>query len=107
MGSIILGIGLGGQLVGPHIAPMLLALDFPVITTSVDTAPEAAISTIVFLYLLAAVFNLRIPRTEAPLQPLSGGVAFLVRDFSHCNARVRLHSPARPEVLWKISENSL
>ena len=88
VGSIILGIGLGGQLVGPHIAPSLLSLDFPVVTTSVDTPPEAAIATIVFLYLLAAVFNLRIPRTDAPLQPLSGGVAHLVRDFSHCNSRL-------------------
>jgi hypothetical protein len=34
------------------------------------------------------VFNLYIPRTDAPLQPLSGSVADMVRDFSHCNARL-------------------
>ena len=38
--------------------------------------------------MLAALFNLRIPRTEAPLQPLSGNLWWLVRDFSHCNARL-------------------
>ena len=88
VGSIILGILLGGQLVGPKIATVLLGFDLPFITTSVDTAPEAAISVIVFLYVLAALFNLKIPRTSAPLQPLRGGVRDLVRDFSHCNARL-------------------
>jgi MFS transporter, LPLT family, lysophospholipid transporter len=37
---------------------------------------------------IAALFNLRIPRTEAPLQPLAHSVAVLVRDFSNCNARL-------------------
>jgi hypothetical protein len=58
------------------------------INTSVDTAPEAAISSIVFLYLIATVFNLYIPRTSSPLQPLAGNLAVFVRDFSHCNARL-------------------
>ncbi len=88
VGSIILGILLGGQLVGPKLAPMLLGIDFPFMDTGVDTAPEAAISVIVFLYVMAALFNLKIPRTTAPLQPLRGGVRDLVRDFSHCNARL-------------------
>ncbi len=88
VGSIILGILLGGQLVGPKLAPMLLGIDFPFMDTGVDTAPEAAISVIVFLYVVAALFNLKIPRTSAPLQPLRGGVRDLVRDFSHCNARL-------------------
>ena len=88
VGSIILGILLGGQLVGPKMAPMLLGIDFPFIDTGIETPPEAAISVIVFLYVVAALFNLRIPRTSAPLQPLVGGVRGLVRDFSHCNARL-------------------
>ena len=70
IGSIILGILLGGQLVGPHIAPALLGLDLPAIDTGIDTAPEAAIATLIFVYVLAAVFNLYIPRTDAPLQPM-------------------------------------
>ncbi len=88
VGSIVLGILLGGQLVGPRIAPMLLGMDLPGLDTSIDTAPEAAISIIVFIYVLAAIFNLFIPRTDAPLQPLSGSVVDMVRDFSHCNARL-------------------
>jgi MFS family permease len=88
VGSIILGILLGGQLVGPKLAPMLLGIDFPFFDTGIDTPPEAAIAVIVVLYIVAAAFNLYIPRTTAPLQPLVGGVAELVRDFSHCNARL-------------------
>ncbi len=88
VGSIILGILLGGQLVGPRIAPQLLALDLPMVVTSIDTAPEAAITVIVLLYMIAALFNLFIPRTSAPLQPLRGGLTGLVRDFSRCNARL-------------------
>ena len=88
IGSIILGAVLGGQLVGPHIAPTLLGFDLPLITTSIDTAPEAAIAVIVFIYIVAAIFNLYIPRTSAPLQPMTGSVLSMVRDFSHCNARL-------------------
>jgi LPLT family lysophospholipid transporter-like MFS transporter len=56
--------------------------------TSVDTPPEAAISVITFIYVLAAIFNLNIPRTDAPLQPMTGGVAGMVRDFAQCNTRL-------------------
>jgi MFS family permease len=86
--SIILGILLGGQLVGPRIAPMLLGFDLPLVNTGIDTGPEAAIATMVLLYIVAAIFNLYIPRTEAPLQPLSSNPGELVRDFSQCNARL-------------------
>ncbi len=88
VGSIILGILLGGQLVGAKVSTILLRFDMPGMTTSVDTAPEAAISVIVFIYVLAAVFNLNIPRTDAPLHPMSGGVLGMVRDFAHCNTRL-------------------
>jgi len=86
--SIILGVLLGGQLMGPRIAPLLLGFDLPLIDTGVDSAPEAAIATLVGLYVVAALFNLRIPRTESPLQPILHGTAALVRDFSQCNARL-------------------
>jgi MFS transporter, LPLT family, lysophospholipid transporter len=86
--SIILGVVLGGQLVGPHVAPWLLHFDLPLVDTGIDTPPEAAISAIVSLYVAAALFNLRIPRTEAPLQPLIVSVSELVRDFGQCNARL-------------------
>ena len=88
IGSIILGVLLGGQLVGAKTAAMLLGMDFPFIDLGIDTPPEAAISAIVLIYILAAAFNLKIPRTEAPLQPFSSNLVFLVKDFSRCNARL-------------------
>src|SRR6185312_7435275 len=69
--SIILGVLLGGQLIGDRISHMLLLVDVPMLDTGIDTAPEAAIASLVGLYVLAALFNLRIPRTSAPLQPFA------------------------------------
>jgi MFS transporter, LPLT family, lysophospholipid transporter len=86
--SVIFGVVLGGQLVGQVVSRQLLAFDVPMLNTGIDTAPESAIAVIVLLYVIAAVFNLRIPRTEAPLQPLAHGVIGLMRDFSSCNARL-------------------
>jgi MFS family permease len=86
--SVILGTVLGGQLVGPHIAPALLGLDLPLIDTGVDMPAEAAICVLLLVYALAALFNLYIPRTDAPLQPLPSNPLWLVRDFSRCNARL-------------------
>jgi len=88
IGSIILGVLLGGQLVGRVVSRHLLQFDMPFFDTGVDTPPEAAIASLIVLYMIAALFNLRIPRTEAPLQPLAHGVVALVRDFSNCNARL-------------------
>jgi MFS family permease len=101
---------LGGQLVGPKVAAMLLQIDFPWIDTGVDTPPEAAISCIVGLYALAALFNLYIPRTEAPLQRMEPSPWTLVRDFSHCNARLWQDklgqiSLATTTLFWGVSGN--
>ncbi|MBC7939141.1 MAG: lysophospholipid transporter LplT [Chitinophagaceae bacterium] len=108
--SIILGFVLGGQLIGPRLSPYLLAVDLPFIETSIDSAPEAAIAATVFLYVLAAVFNLFIPRTTAPLQPLEGNLASFVRDFSQCNARLWADklgqiSLATTTLLWGVFGN--
>ena len=108
--SIILGVLLGGQLVGPKIAPLLLQLDFPWVDTGVDTPPEAAIACIVSLYVLAALFNLYIPRTDAPLQRMEPSPWTLVRDFSHCNSRLWQDklgqiSLATTTLFWGVSGN--
>jgi MFS family permease len=110
IGSIILGVLLGGQLVGPKVGSALLGFDFPLFDTGVDTPPEAAIASMILFYVLAALFNLRIPRTEAPLQPLELGPAGLVRDFSHCNARLWADklgqiSLATTTLFWGVSGN--
>ncbi|MBL8303613.1 MAG: lysophospholipid transporter LplT, partial [Ideonella sp.] len=108
--SIIFGILLGGQLVGPRLAPVLLGFDLPLIDTGVDTAPEAAIASMILVYIIAAVFNLRIPRTDAPLQPLLHSPVALLRDFSQCNARLWADklgqiSLATTTLLWGIFGN--
>ncbi|NDG39207.1 MAG: lysophospholipid transporter LplT [Betaproteobacteria bacterium] len=108
--SIILGILVGGQLIGPKLSPLLLGIDFPWFDTSVDTPPEAAIASMILLYAIAAVFNLYIPRTEAPLQALNGSPVALVRDFSSCNARLWADklgqiSLATTTLLWGVFGN--
>ncbi|HEU4460493.1 MAG TPA: lysophospholipid transporter LplT [Methylibium sp.] len=110
IGSIILGVLLGGQLVGRAISQVLLGIDLPFMTTGIDSAPEAAISAIALLYVVAAAFNLYIPRTDAPLQKLSTSAVELVRDFSACNARLwndKLGqiSLATTTLFWGVSGN--
>ncbi|MEO9067499.1 MAG: lysophospholipid transporter LplT [Caldimonas sp.] len=108
--SIIFGVLLGGQLLGHVVSRHLLAFDVPIIDTGINTAPQAAIAVIAVLYVIAAGFNLRIPRTDAPLQPIAHGVAMLVRDFSNCNARLwndKLGqiSLATTTLFWGVSGN--
>ncbi len=108
--SIILGVLLGGQLVGPHIAPFLLSLDLPFIDTGIDTAPEAAICLLIFVYLLAAWFNTRIPHTGVEMRPLPQRVISLLPDFWNCNTRLwgdKLGqiSLATTTLFWGVSGN--
>ena len=108
--SIILGVLLGGQLVGHNISTLLLSIDMPGVTTGIETPSEAAIASIIFLYALAAAFNLRIPRTDAPLQPIAHSLMGLVRDFAHCNSRLwndKLGqiSLATTTLFWGVSGN--
>ena len=105
--SIILGVLLGGQLVGHSISTALLSLDFPLITTSVDTPPEAAISVLIFVYLLAAWFNSRIPHTGVVMRKME---VRLISDFLSCNSRLwhdRLGqiSLATTTLFWGVSGN--
>ena len=108
--SIILGVLLGGQLIGPHIAPHLLALDIPFIDTGIDTAPQAAICGLVFLYLLAAWFNTRIPDTGVEMRPLPRNLWTLLPDFWHCNMqlwrdRLGQISLGTTTLFWGVSGN--
>ena len=103
--SIILGVVLGGQLIGPVVAPQLLGLGLPGLTEPA----QAAIATLVVLYVIAAVFNLFIPRTGAALLPMAGPLA-LLRDFVGCNARLWSDklgqiSLATTTLFWGVSGN--
>ncbi|MBY0411375.1 MAG: lysophospholipid transporter LplT [Burkholderiaceae bacterium] len=116
--SIILGVLLGGQLVGATISSALLSVDFPFIDTGVDTAPEAAIATLILVYIVAAWFNTRIPLTGVEMRPMrqtpqssvwSSALA-LVPDFWACNRRLwkdRLGqiSLSTTTLFWGVSGN--
>jgi MFS transporter, LPLT family, lysophospholipid transporter len=88
IGSIILGVLLGGQLVGRVVSHALLSIDVPFINTSVDTPPEAAISVLIFVYLLAALFNTHIPDTGVEMRPMPKRLTSLLPDFWRCNVRL-------------------
>lgn len=82
--AIVLGAVVGGIFISPTIAqPMLHWWDVPFINTGIDTAPELAISIIVVIYFLAAIFNLYIPRVAIDHKPLSRNPVFLMRAFWH------------------------
>ena len=108
--SIILGVLLGGQMVGPNIAPYLLSLDFPLLETGIDTAPEAAISVLILVYLLAAWFNTRIPDTGVDMRPLPRNLISLLPDFWRCNLRLWTDklgqiSLSTTTLFWGVSGN--
>jgi len=82
--SIVLGVLLGGLLIGSRFSSILLSVDMPGIETSIDTAPEAAIVVIAFVYLIAAGFNLLIPDTGARYAHQERNPIRLFVDFARC-----------------------
>jgi len=86
VGAIILGVVIGGTLIKPDVAHAILAFDFPIIDTGIDTVGEMALCVVAFLYILAAVFNLYIPETNVEHKPLSKNPWFLIHEFNHCLA---------------------
>jgi MFS transporter, LPLT family, lysophospholipid transporter len=108
--SIILGVLLGGQLVGLGLAQHLLSIELPLIDTGIDTAPEAAISLLIFVYALAAWFNTRIPDTGVEMRLMPRNKLELLPDFWRCNARLwsdRLGqiSLSTTTLFWGVSGN--
>jgi len=108
--SIILGVLMGGQLVGNHISTALLSINFPLIDTGVDTPAEAAISCLIFIYMLAAWFNTRIPHTGVEMRPMPRNKLQLLPDFWHCNAalwqdKLGQISLATTTLFWGVSGN--
>jgi MFS family permease len=84
VGSIILGVLVGGGLITPRISATLLGFDMPMLETPVNTPPEAAISVIMAFYLIAAIFNWYIPDTGVDHRVPSKNPLYLIREFSHC-----------------------
>jgi len=88
VGSIILGTMLGGVLISAKVSGVLLRFDLPEFNTSIDTPAEAAMAMITLIYALAAIFNLYVPRTGAPLKPLPANPLDTLRDFALCCRRL-------------------
>lgn len=84
VGSIILGVVLGGFLIRTGVADALLGFDLPFIDTGIDTPPDAAVAIIIAVYAIAAVFNLYIPRTGVTMKPLPAHPIDTLRDFARC-----------------------
>jgi len=80
VGAIILGVVIGGLLIQPDIAAHLLALELPLL----DTIGEVAVTIIILLYLIAALFNLYIPDTGVDHKPLKRNPFYLLHEFKHC-----------------------
>ena len=108
--SIILGVLLGGQLVGPRISGTLLGLDLPLLDTGIDTPPEAALMVLMAVYALAAWFNTRIPHTGVTMRPIPKNAMALLPDFWQCNTRLWRDklgqiSLATTTLFWGVSGN--
>jgi LPLT family lysophospholipid transporter-like MFS transporter len=84
--SIILGTVMGGALVGTRASSYLLGFDLPLIDTGIDTPTEAALCVVVAVYVLATLFNLRIPDTGAVYAHQERNPVKLIADFANCSA---------------------
>jgi hypothetical protein len=84
VGAIIIGVVIGGTLIKPDIAHTLLAFDFPVIDTGIDTAGKMALCFVAGFYVIAALFNLYVPDTGVDHKPLRKNPFYLIHEFNHC-----------------------
>ena len=79
--SIILGAVLGGFLITPQVAtPALEALKLPIAVSP----PEFAVTLCTLLYIVAAIFNLYIPKVAIDHKPLRRNPLYILHDFWHC-----------------------
>jgi MFS transporter, LPLT family, lysophospholipid transporter len=104
--SIILGVVLGGQLVGDTMTSYFSLIDLPYL----DKPEQIAIVILLFIYALAALFNRGIPRTDAPLIPMSKNQLIVIKDFFECNTalwtdKLGQISLATTTLFWGVSAN--
>jgi MFS family permease len=82
--AIILGVALGGLIIKPEIAQSLLAFNFPLIDTGIDTIAEMSLAITGGLYIIASLINLYIPDTGVDHKPIKNNPVYLVHEFFHC-----------------------
>lgn len=78
--SVIVGTVVGGLLISPYVSETLLSHDW--LGTLVETRTEGAIFVIALVYLLAALTNLLIPRTNVQYPKQQTNPIRLVQTFS-------------------------
>lgn len=82
--SIVLGTVMGGILITPAVANVLMESDFPVIDIGIDSALESSIFLIAIIYAIAALFNLYIPNTGVDHRIPKKNPFYLIHEFAHC-----------------------
>jgi MFS family permease len=82
--SIIFGTVMGGALVGGRVSSFLLGFDMPLIDTGIETPTQAALCVVVAIYMLAALFNTRIPDTGCVYGHQERNPIKLITDFANC-----------------------
>ena len=82
--SIIFGTVLGGAMVSGPASTFLLGFDLPFADTGVDTPVESALCAVIVIYVLAALFNLRIRRTSCIYPEQERNPVKLITDFANC-----------------------
>ena len=70
---------------GPKVGDWLLDLDFPMVV--LISLPHRKLRCMIAVYIVAAVFNLRIPHTGVAMQPIPTAT-HLLPDFWRCNTRL-------------------
>ncbi|SEO02482.1 Major Facilitator Superfamily protein [Duganella sp. CF517] len=82
--SIIFGTVMGGALVGSRVSSYLLGFDLPLIDTGITTPTQSALCVVVGIYVIAAIFNTRIPDTGCRYGHQERNPIKLVTDFANC-----------------------
>jgi MFS family permease len=82
--SIIFGTVMGGALVGDRVSSYLLGFDMPLIDTGITTPTQSALCVVVGIYIIAALFNTRIPDTGCRYGHQERNPIKLVTDFANC-----------------------
>lgn len=82
--SIILGTLLGGALINEHVAAVLMSFESTLLHINISTPTEMALLVITLIYILAAIFNLRIPDTGARYKNKRINPFALIVSFSGC-----------------------
>ncbi len=82
VGSIILGTLVGGALIHPNVAGLLLSIGLP----GINTPAAAAIAVIAVIYFIAGVLNIWIVDTGARYKQQQRNPLRLIADFARANA---------------------